>query len=322
MKWIKYTINTTTEAEELVCALLAGLDITSVEIDNFIPVADDEREGGFFEELQPDLPDDDGSSRVSFYLEEAMDDEQVKEILEAITAGLIELATYLPVGAATITQEVSDEADWRDNWKEFFSGFAIGDIYVKPTWEELGAEAAGKRVVEIDPGVAFGTGKHESTQLVIEAMQRIGCEGKQVLDVGCGSGILSIVGVKLGASRVLGTDIDADCIASSYENCTVNGIDSTQVEFVCGNLIEDAQLQERTSAEPADLVLANILADIIIPMAPALAAAMKPEAVLITSGIIDFKEEAVAEALEAAGLSVEERNAMGEWRSIIAKKSE
>ncbi len=320
MKWTKYTIETTTEAEELVCALLYGLDINSVEIDNFIPVPDADRQGGVFEELQPDIPVDDGTSRVSFYLEEDADAASTDELLGYIRSGLKELSTYMNVGAGSITQATSDEADWRDNWKEFFSGFAIGNIYIKPTWEEAPAGLDGKTLIEIDPGVSFGTGKHESTHLVIEAMQEYGCAGKEVLDVGCGSGILSLIAMKLGASSVTGTDIDADCIASSYENLECNGIDKTKANFMVGNLIDDASLQAKVGTAQYELVLANILADIIIPMAPALAATMKPGAILITSGIIDFKEEAVAEALTAAGLTVENTNSMGEWRSIVARK--
>ncbi len=257
---------------------------------------------------------------MSFYLEESADAAATEELLGYVRAGLNELSTYMNVGSGAIAQATSDEADWRDNWKEFFSGFAIGNIYIKPTWEEAPVDLEGKALIEIDPGVSFGTGKHESTHLVIEAMQEYGYEGKAVLDVGCGSGILSLVAMKLGASSVTGTDIDADCIASSYENLERNGIDRSNANFMVGNLIVDASLLERVGKGKYDLVFANILADIIIPMAPALVATMKPGAVLITSGIIDFKEEAVAKALTAAGLTVEATASMGEWRSLVCSR--
>ena len=303
---------------ELVCAMLSELGITSVEIDNFIPVPDADRQGGVFEELQPDLPDDDGSSRISFYLEE--DEADASEILEKVRQALDDMSTYAQIGEGTITNEISDEADWRDNWKAYFSSFSIGDIIIKPTWEDMPEDKADMTLVEIDPGVSFGTGKHESTQLVIRQLQKYLKAGDEVLDVGCGSGILSIVAAKLGAQHIVGTDIDADCIASSYENFDVNHLERSLADFYVGNLIDDSTLQENVGYEKYDVVVANILADIIIPMAPALAKTMKPGAIVITSGIIDFKEQEVADALKAVGLTIIESNAQGEWRNITARK--
>lgn len=318
MRWNKYTINTRSDVEELICAMLGELGITSVEIDNFIPVPDADQQGGIFEELQPDLPEDDGSSRVSFYLEET--EEDAAEILKQVEKALDDMRSYAEIGAGTITSEVSDEADWRDNWKAYFSSFSIGDIFIKPTWEDMPEDKADMTLVEIDPGVSFGTGKHESTQLVIRQLQKYLKVGDEVLDVGCGSGILSIVAAKLGAQHIVGTDIDADCIASSYENFDVNHLERSLADFYVGNLIDDSTLQENVGYEKYDVVVANILADIIIPMAPALAKTMKPGAIVITSGIIDFKEQEVADALKAAGLTIVESNAQGEWRNITARK--
>lgn len=318
MRWNKYTINTRSDVEELICAMLGELGITSVEIDNFIPVPDADQQGGIFEELQPDLPEDDGSSRVSFYLEET--EEDAAEILKQVEKALDDMRSYAEIGAGTITSEVSDEADWRDNWKAYFSSFSIGDIFIKPTWEDMPEDKADMTLVEIDPGVSFGTGKHESTQLVIRQLQKYLKAGDEVLDVGCGSGILSIVAAKLGAQHIVGTDIDADCIASSYDNFDVNHLERSLADFYVGNLIDDSTLQDKVGYEKYDVVVANILADIIIPMAPALAKMMKPGAIVITSGIIDFKEQEVADALKAAGLTIVESNAQGEWRNITARK--
>lgn len=318
MRWNKYTINTRSDVEELICAMLGELGITSVEIDNFIPVPDADQQGGIFEELQPDLPEDDGSSRVSFYLEET--EEDAAEILKQVENALDDMRSYAEIGAGTITSEVSDEADWRDNWKAYFSSFSIGDIFIKPTWEDMPEDKADMTLVEIDPGVSFGTGKHESTQLVIRQLQKYLKAGDEVLDVGCGSGILSIVAAKLGAQHIVGTDIDADCITSSYENFDVNHLERSLADFYVGNLIDDSTLQENVGYEKYDAVVANILADIIIPMAPALAKTMKPGAIVITSGIIDFKEQEVADALKAVGLTIVESNAQGEWRNITARK--
>ncbi|MDD6193993.1 MAG: 50S ribosomal protein L11 methyltransferase [Lachnospiraceae bacterium] len=317
MRYTKYTIHTTTEAEELVSAMLAELGITGIEIDNLVPVLDGDRQGGVFEELQPDLSEDDGKSHVSFYAEE---NEDVTALLQQIEDELSQMCAYTNIGDGNITCDISDEADWRDNWKQYFSSFSIGNILIKPTWEEAPADLQEQILVEIDPGVSFGTGKHESTQLVIKQLQKYLKPDQEILDVGCGSGILSIIALKMGAGHVVGTDIDEDCIASSYENFDVNHLPHDLGDFYVGNLIDDEQLQQRVGTETYDLVLANILADIIIPMAPALANAMKPGAYVITSGIIDFKEQEVADALTAAGLVIQETNAQGEWRNITAKK--
>lgn len=317
MRYRKYTIHTTTEAEDLVSAMLGDLGIYSVEIDNLVPVLDGDRQGGVFEELQPDLSEDDGKSHVSFYVEE---DTDATELLQQIEDELSQMGAYTNIGDGNITWDISDEADWRDNWKQYFSSFSIGNIFIKPSWEEAPEDLQEQILVEIDPGVSFGTGKHESTQLVIKQLQKYLEPGQKILDVGCGSGILSIIALKMGAGHVVGTDIDRDCITSSYENFDMNHLSHELGDFYVGNLIDDAKLQQTVGIGTYDLVLANILADIIIPMAPALSNAMKPGAYVITSGIIDFKEQEVADALKAAGLVITETNAQGEWRNITARK--
>ncbi|MBQ4300972.1 MAG: 50S ribosomal protein L11 methyltransferase [Lachnospiraceae bacterium] len=339
MKWNKYTINTTTEAQEIVTAMLADYEIYSVEIDNNVFIPDGDRQGGVFEELQPDMEADDGTSHVSFYLEEGTD---ATELLENIKAELEDMRAYTNVGAGTIDSDVSDEVDWRDKWKEFFSSFEIGNIFIKPTWEETPEDLGDKTMIEIDPGISFGTGKHESTQLVIKQLQQIigsdryitvgdfpyapkvdstlNMDAPEVLDVGCGSGILSVVALKLGASHVTGTDIEQDCIDSTYSNFDVNHLAHNLGDFYVGNLIDDVDLQKKVGEARYDIVVANILADIIIPMAPALAKTMKDGAYIVTSGIIDFKEEEVKKALMNAGLTIVDTTAQGEWRSVTARK--
>ena len=339
MKWNKYTINTTTEAQEIVTAMLADYEIYSVEIDNNVFIPDGDRQGGVFKELQPDMDADDGTSHVSFYLEEGTD---ATELLENIKADLEDMRAYTNVGAGTIDSDVSDEVDWRDKWKEFFSSFEIGNIFIKPTWEETPEDLGDKTMIEIDPGISFGTGKHESTQLVIKQLQQIigsdryitvgdfpyapkvdstlNMDAPEVLDVGCGSGILSVVALKLGASHVTGTDIEQDCIDSTYSNFDVNHLSHELGDFYVGNLIDDVDLQKQVGEAKYDIVVANILADIIIPMAPALAKTMKDGAYIVTSGIIDFKEEEVKKALMNAGLTIVDTTAQGEWRSVTARK--
>lgn len=319
MNWIKYTINTTTDAEELVSASLVELGIDSIEIENNVPVSGD-KQGGEFEELQPDLPEDTGASKVSFYLSEEDDHEsllmQVKDALE-------ELKSFTDIGEGTIDTSVTKQEDWINNWKQFFKSFYIDDILIKPTWEEITPEDKGKIFVEIDPGVSFGTGKHETTQLCIRQLKKYLKPGDEILDVGCGSGILSIIANKLlyGDCHIVGTDIDEDCIASTYENFEVNHIDNTAGDFYVGNLIDDKNLQDTVGYDTYDVVVANILADIIIAMMPAIPPAMKSGGYFISSGIINFKEEEVKNAIEAAGLQVVEINHQGEWVNITARKN-
>ena len=320
MKWNKYTIETTTAAEDYMSSMLMDLGIEGVEIEDKIPLSKEDQADMFIDFL-PELPPDDGVSYVSFYVEDDGTDDA--ELLRQVKIALEDLRKLVDVGTGTITSDQTEDLDWINNWKEFFKSFSIDNILIKPTWEELKVEDQDKILIEIDPGVSFGTGKHETTQLCIKQLQKyIGSELKapKVLDVGCGSGILSIVALKLGAREVVGTDLDADCIISSKENMAVNHLPEELGTFYKGNLIDDTALQEKVGTEEYEIVVANILADVIIPMAPVIPARLKQGGYFITSGIIDFKENEVKEAIEKAGLKVVEINHQGEWVNITAKK--
>lgn len=326
MKWNKYTIETTTAAEDYMSSMLMELGIEGVEIEDNIPLSKEDQAEMFIDFL-PELPPDDGVSHVSFYIED--DGEDHTELLKEVKKGLEELRKIVDVGSGVITSDETEDLDWINNWKKFFSSFYIDDILIKPTWEELKPEDADKFLIEIDPGVSFGTGKHETTQLCIRQLLKY-IRGNEsytpensnpvVLDVGCGSGILSIVALKLGASAVVGTDLDPDCMVSTRENMEVNHLDETLGTFYVGNLIDDTKLQEEVGTEKYDIVVANILADVIIPMAPVIPARLKSGGYFITSGIIDFKENDVKAALEAAGFEIVEVNHQGEWVGITARK--
>jgi len=320
MRWNKYTIETTTAAEDYMSSMLLELGIEGVEIEDKIPLSKEDQADMFIDFL-PELPPDDGVSYVSFYIEDDGTDDT--ELLKQVKIALEELRETVDVGTGTITSDQTEDLDWINNWKEFFKSFTIDNILIKPTWEELKVEDKDKILIEIDPGVSFGTGKHETTQLCIKQLQKyIGGEmtAPKVLDVGCGSGILSLVALKLGAREVVGTDLDADCITSSEENMAVNHLAAELGTFYKGNLIDDVELQEKVGTEEYEIVVANILADVIIPMAPVIPARLKQGGYFITSGIIDFRENDVKEAIEKAGLKVIEINHQGEWVNITAQK--
>ena len=325
MKWNRYTIKTTTAAEDFISAMLDELGIQGVEIEDNIPLSKEDQADMFIDFL-PELPPDDGVSYVSFYLE---DGEDHTEILHQVENGIEEQRQFVDVGEGCIAVSDTEDIDWMNNWKEYFHSFYIEDILIKPTWEELKDEDKDKFLIEIDPGISFGTGKHETTQLCIRQLLKYIRGDKdytpaekhpKVLDVGCGSGILSIAALKLGASEVIGTDLDENCMTSTWENMEVNHLPKELGKFYVGNLIDDEKLQETVGTGYFDIVVANILADVIIPMAPVIPARLKEGGIFITSGIIDFKENEVKEAIEAAGMRVLEINHQGEWVNITAIK--
>lgn len=317
MKYIRFSILTTTEAEDFISAMLYDLGVMGVEIENNVPLTKEEL-SGMFVDFPPELAPDDGSSVISFYAQEGIDTEA---FLQQIYDGLEEQRQFVNVGPGTVRVGETEDADWLNNWKQYFHPFMIDDIYIRPTWEKADPPSPCRAQIVIDPGISFGTGKHETTQICIRALRKYLKEGDLVLDAGFGSGILSIAALKLGAAGVVGTDIDEACLTSVRENFAANALPQEKGTFYCGNLIDDEGLQETVGTGCFDIVTANILADVIIPMAPVIPARMKPEGIFIASGIIDFKEQEVKEALKCAGFREIETMHLGEWVGVICSRS-
>ncbi len=316
MKWDRYRIQTTTDAEDVISATLADCGVEGVEIEDNVPLTSQDT-AKMFIDILPELGKDEGVGYVSFYLPAGEDH---TEMLARIREELESLRDFMEIGPCTIEESQTEDIDWANNWKEFFHSFYVDDIFIKPTWEEADNSRNASVMIEIDPGISFGTGKHETTQLCIRGLRKYMKEGDRVLDLGCGSGILSIVSLKLGAQHVTGTDIDPDCITSTEDNFRVNHLKDTDGTFYVGDLISDTDLQKKVCTGDYDIVAANILADVIIPMAVQIPPCLKDGGIFISSGIIDFKEDAVCEAVKAAGLEILEVGHQGEWVSVIAKK--
>ena len=316
MKWNQFRLKTTTEAEDIVSSMLADLGIEGVQIEDKIPLTQSDTEQ-MFVDILPDIPEDDGCAYLTFYLDEDVDKQ---ELLLKVRQELEEMRSYLNVGECTIEESQTEDVDWVNNWKQYFHQFYVDDILIVPSWEEVKAEDKDKMILHIDPGTAFGTGMHETTQLVIRQLKKYVTPDTEMLDVGTGSGILGIVALKLGAKHVLGTDLDPCAVPAVAENKEANQIVDETFDMVIGNIIDDKAIQDQAGYEKYDIVTANILADVLIPLTPVIVNQMKKGAYYITSGILDVKEEVVVEAVKAAGLTVVEVTHQGEWVSVTARK--
>ena len=317
MKWNQFRLKTTTEAEDIVSSMLADLGIEGVQIEDKIPLTQSDKEQ-MFVDILPDMPEDDGCAYLTFYLDEEVDKH---EMLLKVRQELEEMRSYLNVGDCTIEESQTEDVDWVNNWKQYFHQFYIDDILVIPSWENVEAKDSDKMVIHIDPGTAFGTGMHETTQLCIRQLKKYVTEDTEILDVGCGSGILGMLALKFGAKHSVGTDLDPCAIDATYENMDTNGISRDQYEVMIGNIIDDKEVQDKVGYEKYDIVAANILADVLVPLTPVIIHQLKKGGIYITSGIIEDKEEVVVEAVKKAGLEVLEVNHQGEWVSVTARKN-
>ena len=317
MKWNRFRLKTTTEAEDIVSSMLMDLGIQGVEIEDRIRAISEYKEQ-MFVDILPEIGADDGVAYLSFYLEE---DEDKEKVLADVRKELKEMSTYVDVGECTIEESQTEDVDWVNNWKQYFHQFYVDDILIIPSWEDVKPEDEDKMIIHIDPGTAFGTGMHETTQLCIRQIRKYVTDQTRILDVGCGSGILGMLALKFGAAYSVGTDLDPCAIDATHENMEVNGISRDRYEVMIGNIIDDKEIQDRVGYGCYDIVAANILADVLTQLTPVIVDQLKPGGIYITSGIIDDKEQTVVDAVKAAGLEVLDVTYQGEWVCVTARKN-
>ncbi len=335
MKWIKFRIKTVTEAEDIIVSALYDIGLEGAQIEDKLPLTALEKEQ-MFVDIAPEGPQDDGIAYLSFFVEErdgeAMEngcpvlilngeETTAEAVLESVKRELEDVRCFMDIGEGTVSVEETEDIDWINNWKQYFHQFTIGDVLIIPSWEEAGPEDKDKMILHIDPGTAFGTGMHDTTQLCIKALRKFITPETELLDVGTGSGILAILSLMFGAKKAVGTDLDPCAVDAVRENMEANGIDPKDFTMMIGNIITEKEIQDKVGYERYDIVVANILAQVLVELTPVIVYQLKNGGIYITSGIIDDKEETVISAVRAAGLEVLEVNHQGEWVSIIARKN-
>lgn len=317
MKWNRYSIKTTTAAIDFISSALADIGIEGIEIQDNVQLTQEEAKTMFVDFI-PELPPDDGTAVVNFYIDSDEDD---GTIVKKAKQELEDLRMFVDIGEGTITNSETEDKDWINNWKQYWHTFTIGNLYIKPTWEAVTDDMKGHPVLSIDPGTAFGTGSHETTRMVIKQLEKYVKPGDNVLDVGCGSGILSVVALKYGAAHAFGTDLDPNAIIASHENSEQNNIIPEQFEVIEGNIIDDKSVKDACGYECYDIVCANILADVLEPLSVNIHEHMKEGAYFITSGIINTKENEVVESFKKnPELEIVEINHDGEWVNVTARR--
>ncbi len=328
MKWMKFRIKTVTEAEDIIISTLYDIGLEGAQIEDRIPLTALEKEQ-MFVDILPEEPEDDGIAYLSFFVEEKEDGSleingtpaDKDTIVEQIREELDGLRLFMEIGEGSISVSETEDLDWINNWKQYFHQFYIDDLLVIPSWETVKPEDTGRKILHIDPGTAFGTGMHETTQLCIRQIRKYLTSGTEILDVGTGSGILAILALMYGAKHAVGTDLDPCAVEAVAQNMESNGIAEESFRMMIGNIITDRTVQDQVGYECYDIVVANILADVLVPLTPVIVRQMKKGGIYITSGIIDEKEQTVREAVEAAGLEIVEVTYQGEWVSVTARKA-
>jgi len=309
MKWLEASILTTSENVDTVCDILIANGVVGMTIDDDYGVKmyleDNPSHWDYADENL--LNAEKGTASVKFYTSE--NDADIISLIQA------------EIGNLEISVKTVDDEDWLDNWKQYFKPFKIGNnIVIKPVWEDLNIDVSENDVVfEINPGSVFGTGLHQSTRLCVEQIEKSVHGGEKVIDIGCGSGILSVISLLLGAESALATDIDGACVLSARENAEINGIGEDRYKILIGDIISDSSLLAEATDKKYDIVLANIVADIIIRLLPLVPKLVKPGGVFISSGIIKERADDVVKAYLENGFSKPEKSIQDEWVCLSAK---
>lgn len=339
MKWIKFTLDTHSDAVDLLSCMLSEIGVEGIEIEDHVPLSESEKKQ-MYVDILPDPEFNDGSAKIHFYMEpEQVNPEKVILDVQGIFQ---EIRRYTNIGKGSISLSETEDKDWMNSWKSFFRPFrAAENVIIKPTWEKNTLSDYSPEhdiVIDIDPGIAFGTGTHETTKLCIRALSRYGCAGKRILDIGCGSGILAIAALKLGAAYAAACDIDEAAVRVAEENMKVNGIASGLYNLYTGDLIQNTAADHSyTFSSPVspetkesgklkdqlgggyDIVVANILADVIIPLSAVVRPHMSENGLFLASGIIDSRADDVERALTETSFSVLAKEKLGEWVCFAAR---
>ena len=318
MKWTRIQIKTITDAEDIIISTLYDIGLEGAQIEDKIPLSPLEKEQ-MFVDIPPQAEEDDGIAYLNFFVEEDSDVD-IDEMIENVKSALEDMRQWCDIGEGSITVDETEDLDWINNWKKYFHQFYIDDLLVIPSWEDVKPEDTDKMVLHIDPGTAFGTGMHETTQLCIRQLKKFITPETKLLDVGTGSGILAILSIMFGADSAVGTDLDPCAVEAVKENMESNNIPLDKFSMMIGNIITEKEVQDKVGYECYDIVVANILADVLVPLTPVIVNQMKKGGIYITSGIINDKEEVVKEAVTKAGLEIVEVTYQGEWVSITARK--
>lgn len=347
MKWVRFRIKTTTEAEDIIISDLYDIGLEGAQIEDNVPLSPLDKER-MFVDILPETAEDDGTAYLNFFVE--MDEDGLlitggepepgtmtigaanisgdisrktkEEVLSEIKEVLEDIAGYMDIGEGSVEVSETDDIDWLNNWKNYFHSFEVDDILVIPSWESVPEGDEHSYVLHIDPGTAFGTGMHDTTQLCIRNIRKFVKPGDEILDIGTGSGILAILGLMFGAGHAFGTDLDPCAEPAVAENCENNGISSDRFDMVIGNIATDDEIQERAGKGKYDIVVANILAEVLEVITPCVPIMLKEGGVYITSGILSEKEGIVTAAMEKAGLTVLDISRQGEWSSVVARKKD
>jgi ribosomal protein L11 methyltransferase len=344
MKWIQYKMHTTTDAVELLGEILCELGIQGFEISDHVPLTPEE-EQKMFTDIPAAPEEDDGKAVITFYTEgdndaserdfystgSSLRDEQLpssfsgtnpEEFIAALRNRIDEMSIYTPLTQPEICYSVQDDVQWKEKWKENFQAFRVAKhLIVKPVWQDIPNFATEQDIlIQIDPGSAFGTGTHETTKLCMTSLTRYIRSDTTILDAGCGSGILAISALLSGAKSAFCLDIDPSAVSATKANASLNHIAEKRFQAIQGNILEDADKIHDQIPYVFDVAVANILADVIIPLAEVIRPFIKDNGIFISSGILTEKADDVKKALQKNHFTILEENTLGEWVSFVAQK--